>query len=76
MRWYVVLQDEGWAVLCLLTNETYKLNQEPAGTQVYISLLSAYTSFLFSSCIIHTNSTLIWTSRDFQKTTPLVPKHT
>jgi hypothetical protein len=43
MRWHVVLQDAAWAVLCLFTNKTHKLNQEIAGTPVYISLLPAYT---------------------------------
>ena len=76
MRCLVVLQDEGWAVLCSLTNKTHKLNQEIAGTRVYISRLPAYTSILFSSRIIHTDSILISTSRDLHKTTPLVPKHT
>ena len=76
MRCQVVLQDEGWAVLCSLTNKTHKLNQEIAGTRVYISLLPAYTSFLFSSRIIHTDSILISTSRDLHKTKPLIPKHT
>jgi len=76
MRWHVVLQDQGWGVLCLLTNKTAKLNQEIAGTRVYISRLPAYTSILFSSGMIHTDSILISTSRDLHKTTPLVPKHT
>ena len=76
MRWHLVLQDKGWAVLCSLTNKTHKLNQEIAGTRVYISLLPTYTSFPFSSRIKHTDSILISTSRDLQKTTPLVPKHT
>jgi hypothetical protein len=76
MRWHVVLQDKGWAVLCSLTNNTHKLNQEIAGTRVYISVLPAYTSFLFSSRIIHTDSILLSTSRDLHKTTPLIPKHT
>jgi hypothetical protein len=76
MRWHVVLQDAGWAVLCSLTNKTDKLNKEIAGTQVYISLLPAYTAFLFSSRIIHTDSILISTSRELQQTTPLIPNHT
>jgi hypothetical protein len=76
MRWYGVLQDEGWAVLCLLTNKSHKLNPEIARPRVYIYLLPAYTTFLYSFCIILTDSIPIFTSRDLQKTTPLVPKHT
>ena len=76
MRRLGIVQDEGWAVLCWLTNKTRKLNQEIAGTRVYRSLLPVYTSFLFSSCIIHTDSILISTSRDLHKTMPLIPKHT
>jgi len=76
MRWHVVLHDECWAVWCSLTNKTHKMNQEIAGTGVYISCLPAYTSFLFSSRIRHTDSILLSTSRDLHKTTPLVPKHT
>jgi hypothetical protein len=76
MRWHVVLQDGGWADLGSLTNKTYKLNQEIAGTRVSISLLSAYTSFLFDSRIIHSDSIPISTSRDFQKTKSLIPQHT
>jgi len=76
MRCLVVLKDEGWAVLCSLTNKPHKLNQEIAGTRVYISLLPAYTSFLVSSRIIHTDSILISTSHDLHKTTPLVAEHT
>jgi hypothetical protein len=69
----MVLQNEGWAVLCLLTNKTRKMQQEIAGTRVNISILPAYTSFAFSSRIIHTNTILISTSRNLHKTTPLVP---
>jgi hypothetical protein len=76
MRWRVVLQDEGWAILCSLNNKTHKLNQEIAGTRVYISRLPTYTSCHFSSGIIHTDSILISTSCDWHKTTPLIPKHT
>ena len=72
----MVLQDEDWAVLCLLTNKAHKLNQEIAGTQAYISLVPAYTSFLFSFCIIPTDTILILTSHDLHNTAPLVPKHT
>jgi hypothetical protein len=38
--------------------ENYKLNQDIAGTQVYISLLSASTSILFSSRLKHAASIL------------------
>jgi len=55
MKGLVVVQDEGWAVLCSLTNKTQNMNQI-TGTQVYISLLPAYTSILFSSHIKHTAS--------------------
>ena len=55
MRWLVVVQDEGWAVLCSLTNKLQDMNQI-ARTQVYISLLPAYTSILFSFGIKHTAS--------------------
>ena len=57
MRCLVVVQDEGRAVLCSLTNDTQDMYQI-AGTRVYISLLPAYTSILFSSCIKHTASIL------------------
>jgi len=67
MRCLVVLPDEGSAVLSSLTNKTNKFTQEIAGTRVYISLLPAYTSFLFSSCIIQTSSILISTSREWYK---------
>jgi len=76
MRCLVALQDEGWAVLCSLTNKSHNLNQEIAGTQVYISLLPAYTSFLCSCPIIHSDRILISTSRALHKTTPPIPKHT
>jgi hypothetical protein len=75
MWWEVVQQDEGWAVLCSLTNKTQNLNEEIAGAQVYISLLPAYTSVLCFSRMIHTDSILISTSRELQKISPLVPKH-
>jgi len=55
MRCLVVVQDEGWAILCSLTNKTQDMNQI-AGTRVYISLLPAYTSILFSCRIKHTTS--------------------
>jgi len=42
----------------VLVNQQYKLNQQIAGTQVYISLLPAYTSILFSIHIQHTTSIL------------------
>jgi hypothetical protein len=76
MKCLVVVQDEGWAVLCSLTKGTQDMNQI-AATRVYISLLPAFTSILFSSRIYHTASIL--KSRDtcdLHKTTPLVPKHT
>jgi hypothetical protein len=55
MRCVMVVQDEGWAVLCPLPNNMQDINQI-AGTRVYISLLPAYTSILFSSRIEHTTS--------------------
>jgi hypothetical protein len=76
MRCLVVLQDECWAVLCSLTNKAHILNEEIAGTRVYISLLPAYTSILFSSRIIPNDRILISTSHDLPKTTPLIPKYT
>jgi len=51
----VVVQDEGCAVLCSLTNETQDMNQI-AGARGYISHPLAYTSILFSSRIKHTAS--------------------
>jgi hypothetical protein len=53
----VVEQDEGWAVLGSLTNKTQDMNRI-AGTRVYISLLSPYTSTIFFSHIKHTGSIL------------------
>jgi hypothetical protein len=50
----VVLEDKGWAALCSLTNNRQDMNQIP-GTQVYISVLPAYTSILFSTHIKHTD---------------------
>jgi len=75
MRCLVVLQEEAWAVFCMLTNNTPKLNQELAATREYISLLPAYTFFLFSTHFIYTESILILTSHDLHKTTPYVSKH-
>jgi len=75
VRCLVDVQDEGWAVMCSLTNKTHKLNQDITRTQVYISLLPAYTSFLFSARGIHTDRILISTSHDLPKTMPLVPTH-
>jgi hypothetical protein len=72
----VVLQDESWAFLCSLPDKAHKLNQEITATEVYISHLPAYTSFLISSRIIHANCILMSTSFDLHKTMPLVPKHT
>jgi len=57
MRCLAVVQDEGWAGLCSLTKNTQNMNQI-AGTRVYISLLPAYTSILFSSHIKHTANIL------------------
>ena len=76
MKCLVVVQDAGWAGLCSLTNETQDMNQI-AGTRVYISLLPAFTSILFSSGICHTACILnSLDTCDLHKTTPLVPKHT
>jgi hypothetical protein len=50
MKCPVVVQDEGWAILCSLTNETQDMNQF-AATPVYISLLLFFTSILFASHI-------------------------
>jgi hypothetical protein len=50
MKCLVVVQDEGWAILCSLTNETQDVTQI-AVTGVFISLLPALTSVLFSSHI-------------------------
>jgi hypothetical protein len=58
MRCLIVVQDEGWAVLRSLTNNTQDMNQI-ARTRVYISLLPTYTSIIFSSCLEHTSSN--WT---------------
>jgi hypothetical protein len=55
MRCLVVVQDEGWVVMCSLTNKMQDMNQI-AGTLVYISLLPTYTLILFSSGIKHTAS--------------------
>jgi hypothetical protein len=51
----VVLQDEGCAILCSLTNKTQDMNQI-TGTQGYISFLPAYTSILLSPRIKQTAS--------------------
>ena len=53
----MVVQDDCWAILCSLTNKKKDMNQI-AGTGVYISLLPAYTSILFSSSMKHTASIL------------------
>jgi hypothetical protein len=76
MRCLVVLQHEFWAVFYSLTNKTHKLNQDIAETRVYISLLPADTSILFSSHTIPTDSILISTLCDLNQTTPLVAIHT
>jgi len=44
----MVVQDEGWAVVCSLTKKVQDMN-EIAGTRVYISLLPAYILIIFSS---------------------------
>ena len=49
----MVVQDEGCAMWCSLTNKTQDMNQI-AGTRVYISHLPTYTSILFSFRIKHT----------------------
>jgi hypothetical protein len=55
MQCLVGVQDEGWAVLCPLTNKTQNMNQI-AESRVYISILHAHTSLFFSSRIKHTAS--------------------
>jgi hypothetical protein len=50
MRCLVIVDNEGWAVLCTLTNKTQDINKI-AGTQVYISLIPTYLSIPFSFCI-------------------------
>ena len=76
MKCLVVVQDEGWAVLCSLTNETQDMNQI-AGIQVYISLLPAFTSILYSFHRSHTACILNSLDKcDLHRTTPLVPQHT
>ena len=55
MRCLVVVQDEGRAVLCSLTKTMQDIYRIP-GTRVYISLLPAYTSILFSFRSKHTAS--------------------
>ena len=76
MRWLVVMDDQGWAMLCTLTNIQHKSNEAHGRTEGYISLLPTFISVLFSSWSIHTTSILISTSRDLHNTTPVVPKHT
>ena len=53
----VVVDDEDWAVLCSLTNNTQDMNQI-AGPRVYISILPAFTSIIFASRIKPTGSIL------------------
>jgi len=55
MSCLLVVQDEGCAVLCSVTNKTQDMNQI-AGTHVDISLLPIYTSILLSSRVRHTAS--------------------
>jgi hypothetical protein len=57
MNRMVGMKDEGWAIIYSLANTTQNMNQT-AGTRVYISLLLAYTSVPFSSCISHNASIL------------------
>jgi len=57
MRCLVVVQDEGWAVLCSLNNKMPDMTQI-AGTREYISLLPNFTSILSSTGIKHTASIL------------------
>jgi hypothetical protein len=50
MRCLVVLQDEAWAVLCLLTNKSHKLNLEPRNHRnwsIYIPSSSLHLLSLF-----------------------------
>ena len=47
MKCEVVVQDEGWAVVYSLTNQTQDMNQIK-GTGIYISSLPACTSNLLS----------------------------
>jgi len=56
MRCVVVLQDEGWAVLCLLTNKTHKLNLEPRNRQnssIYIPSSRQHLLSLFLPYYTH-----------------------
>jgi len=57
MRFLVVVQDEGWPILCSLANKRQEMNQI-AGTWVYISLLPTNTSTLISSHFKYTTSIL------------------
>jgi hypothetical protein len=50
MKFLVVVQDEGWDVMCSLTIKTQDMNRV-AGTRVYICFLPAFTAILFSSRI-------------------------
>jgi len=53
MRYLVVIQDEVWAVLCLIPNKMQDMNRI-AETRVYICLLHGYASIFFSSRMKHT----------------------
>jgi len=82
MRCLVVVQDDGWAVLCALTQKTQDMNQI-TGTGVYISCLHLHSLFFpptppFSFLPIWNTPPASWTistSRDLHRTMPLVPKH-
>jgi len=64
MRCLVVVHDEGWAVcvrwptkrrIWIKSIISHTLKEGITRTRVYISFLPAYSSFLFSSGIIHTS---------------------
>jgi len=57
MRCLVVGQDEGWAMMCSVTNKTQDMNQI-AETRVYISFLPDFSSILFSAHVNHTATNL------------------
>jgi hypothetical protein len=57
MRCLSVVLDEGQPDLGSIPNKKQHMNRIVA-TGVYISILPAYTSILFSSCHMHTTSIL------------------
>jgi hypothetical protein len=57
MKYLMVVHDEGWAVLCALTNKTQEMNQI-AGNRVYISLSPVCSSINTPPAITHTASIL------------------